>query len=89
MGAKLEKFKTVKEELDKFHPLKYKGNLAQASFDLFEEIEDTLYNRDLKEDDIIWSIHYNITTMMEICDKSLIDYKWLQEMLEVIDKYGA
>lgn len=76
----------MREELERFHPLKYKGKLTQASYDLFEEIEETLYNKDLKEDDIICSIHYKITTMMEICDRSLIDYKWLQEMLEVIDR---
>lgn len=76
----------MRAELEKFHPLKYKGDLKQASFDLFEEIEETLYNSDLKEDDIIWSIRYKITTMLEICDPTLDDYKWLTGMLEVIDK---
>lgn len=79
----------MREELEKFHPLKYKGNLKQASFDLFEEIEETLYSGDLKEDDIVWSIHYKITTMLEICNPTLNDYKWLQEMLEVIDRHGV
>ena len=76
----------MREELEKFHPLKYKGNLKQASFDLFEEIEETLYNKDLKEDDIVWSIHYKITTMLEICNPTLDDYKWLNGILEYIEK---
>jgi len=79
----------MREELKKFHPLKYKCKLTQASYDLFEEIEETLYNDDLKEDDIVWSIHYKITTMLEICNPVLNDYKWLQGMLEVIDRHGA
>lgn len=76
----------MREELEKFHPLKYKGKLTQASYDLFEEIEETLYNQDLKEDDIVWGIHYEITTMMEICNPVLDDYKWLKGMLECIEK---
>lgn len=79
----------MREELERFHPLSYKGKLTQASYDLFEEIEETLYNSDLKEDTIVWSIHYKITTMLEICNPALEDYKWLQEMLEVIDNHGA
>lgn len=75
----------MREELERFHPLKYKGDLKQASYDLFEEIEETLYNQDLKEDDIVWSIHYKITTMIEICNPILDDYKWLKEMLECIN----
>lgn len=76
----------MRAELEEFHPLKYKGNLKQASSDLFEEIEETLYNSDLKEDDIVWSIRYKITTMLEICDPTLDDYKWLTGMLEVVDR---
>ena len=76
----------MREELDKFHPLSYKGNLTQASFDLFEEIEETLYDKSLKESDIVWSIHYKITTMMEICDPTLEDYKWLNGMLEIVER---
>lgn len=76
----------MREELDKFHPLEYKGILTQASWDLFEEIEDTLYNKGLNEDTIIGSIHYKITTMMEICNPTLDDYKWLKGMLEIVDR---
>lgn len=76
----------MRAELEEFHPLKYKGKLKQASFDLFEEIEETLYSDDLKEDDIVWSIRYKITTMLEICDPTLDDYKWLEEMLEIVDR---
>ncbi len=43
----------MRAELEKFHPLKYKCKLTKASFDLFEEIEDTLYNKDLTEDTIM------------------------------------
>ena len=77
----------MREELKRFHPLKYKGELTQASFDLFEEIEETLYNKDLKEDTIMGSIRYKITTMLEICDRALDDYLWLMGMLEVVDQY--
>lgn len=76
----------MRSELEKFHPLKYKGDLKQASFDLFEEIEETLYNSDLKEDDIVWSIRYKITTMLEICDPTLDDCNWLKGMLEIVDR---
>lgn len=76
----------MREELDKFHPLEYKGILTQASWDLFEEIEDTLYNKALKEDVVIRSIRYKITTMMEICNPTLDDYKWLNRMLEIVNR---
>lgn len=76
----------MRAEIEKFHPLSYKGNLTQASFDMFEEIEETLYNKDLKEDNIIRNIRYKISTMLEICDPTLDDYEWMRGLLEIVDK---
>ena len=76
------------EELERFNPLKYNGNLTQSSYDLFEEIKETLYNEDLKEDDIVRNIHHKITTILEICGPTFDDYKWLKGMLECFEKFN-
>ena len=74
----------MRAELEKFHPLNYKGSLNQASRDLYEEIEGIL-----DSDDTFFnpakSIRYKITTMLEICNPTLDDYKWLKGMLECIE----
>ena len=74
----------MRAELEKFHPLKYKGNLKQVSWDLYEEIEEILDNDETFLSPA-GSIRYKITTMLEICDPMLDDYKWLKGMLEIVD----
>lgn len=75
----------MRSELEKFHPLKYKCSLKQVSWDLYEEIEEILDNPELYSSPA-GSIRYKITTMLEICDPTLDDYKWLEEMLEIVDR---
>lgn len=75
----------MRAELEKFHPLSYKGKLKQVSWDLYEEIEEILDNPELYGSPA-GSIRYKITTMLEICDPTLEDYKWLEGMLEIVDR---
>lgn len=78
----------MRAELEKFHPLSYKGKLKQVSLDLYEEIEEILNNPELYGSPAgsIRYIRYKITTMLEICNPTLDDYKWLEGMLEVVDR---
>lgn len=77
---------TIKEFLDKYYPPKNMGNAHQATWDLYEKIEETLCDDNINLETKKGSCLYSISTFLEICDKSIPDYGYLKSMLEDIEK---
>ena len=81
---------TIREFIKKFHPLSWpklasgEGGLKQFSWDLFESIEETL-DGSLDFETKIGSIHYTISTALEVYDPNSFDYSWLNYMFNSID----
>ncbi len=74
-------YKIIKEA-DGHHLLKYR----QFTIDLIEECVETVEDDGLNEETMAGSISYKIYTALEIMDKELDDYAFLEGMLEKIRK---
>jgi len=74
-------YKIIKES-DGHHLLKYK----QFTIDLIEECVETVEDDNLNEETMAGSVSYKIYTALEIMDKGLDDYAFLEGMLEKIRK---
>lgn len=70
---------TVQEFRKRYDPYTYKG-LKQASIDLFEEIEETLFDSVLPMPIRIGSVSYKISTALEVYNDELKDRTWLVDM---------
>ena len=80
------------------HELYYRmGKYTQFTIDLVEEIREKLEQnreehsqerndeRPLSLDTLLGLISYNVSNALEICDKTLDDYKILQELKKILD----
>ena len=77
------------------HELYYRmGKYTQFTIDLVEEIrekleqnrEEHIYDeRPLSLDTLLGALSYNVSNALEICDKTLDDYKILQELKNILD----
>ena len=77
------------------HELYYRmGKYTQFTIDLVEEIrekleqnkEDHIHDeRPLSLDTLLGALSYNVSNALEICDKTLDDYKILQELKNILD----
>lgn len=70
------------------------GKYTQFTIDLVEEIrekleqnkENHIHNeRSLSLDTLLGALSYNVSNALEICDKTLDDYKILQELKKILD----
>ena len=70
------------------------GKYTQFTIDLVEEIwekleqnkEEHIHNeRPLSLDILLGALSYNVSNALEICDKTLDDYKILQELKKILD----
>ena len=62
-------------------------NAHQATIDLVENATDRLmYVEECERlEDVIGSIHYDVSTILEIVDKKLPDYKIIKELEQLFD----
>ena len=70
------------------------GKYTQFTIDLVEEIREKLEQnkeehihdeRPLSLDMLLGALSYNVSNALEICDKTLDDYKILQELKKILD----
>ena len=59
------------------------GKYTQFAIDLVEEIREKLEENKL--DTLLEELSYNVSNVLEICDKTLDDYKILQELKKILD----
>ena len=99
MAENINQEKKYQYYLDKIyeivHELYYRmGKYTQFAIDLVEEIREKLEQnkeehihdeRPLSLDTLLGSLSYNVSNALEICDKSLDDYKILQELKKILD----
>ena len=80
------------------HELYYRmGKYTQFTIDLVEKIREELEQnkeehsqdgndeRPLSLDTLLGALSYNVSNALEICDKTLDDYKILQEMKNILE----
>ena len=79
---------TLKEFKEKYTPIGKWCRTQQASWDLFEEIVETLEEDDVPFETNVGSCSYKLSTMMEICDKSLPDYEYMKQMQNDLKELG-
>lgn len=65
--------------MKRYHPITY-GGLKQFSWDLFEEIEETLTDIELPFDTRLGAVSYTISTALEVYNDELKDRTWLVDM---------
>ena len=70
------------------------GKYTQFTIDLVEKIREELEQnkeehihdeRPLSLDTLLGALSYNVSNALEICDKTLDDYKILQELKNILD----
>ena len=85
--------------LDQIYEIDHKvyygmGKYTQFTIDLVEEIrekfeqnkEEHIHDeRPLSLDTLLGALSYNVSNALEICDKTLNDYKILQELKKILD----
>ena len=85
--------------LDQIYEVDYKvyyrmGKYTQFTIDLVEEIREKLEQnkeehihdeRPLSLEMLLGALSYNVSNALEICDKTLNDYKILQELKKILD----
>ena len=59
------------------------GKYTQFTIDLVEEIREKL--EESKLDTLLGALSYNVSNALEIFDKTLDDYKILQELKKILD----
>ena len=55
-------------------------NCHQITWDLLEDIQETLENEEITYDDAAGAILYDINNLLEVVDKNLPDYKFLLQL---------
>ena len=80
--------KTHQSYLDKIYEIDHEldrrlSNYTQFTIDLVEEIREKL--EESKLDTLLSLLSYNVSNALEICDKTLDDYKILQELKNILD----
>ena len=80
--------KTHQYYLDKIYEIDHEldrrlSKYNQFTIDLVEEIREKL--EDNKLDTLLSLLSYNVSNALEICDKTLDDYKILQELKNILD----
>ena len=75
---------TIEEFKNKYYPVTYGKGIHQASWDLFEKIEETL-DSDSDLETKISSCLYKTSTLLEICNPDLPDYEYINKMNKDID----
>jgi hypothetical protein len=82
--------KDLKPVYDKLRELDHaceSNGIHQATIDLVENATDRLMYAEECErlEDVIGSIHYDVSTILEIVDKKLPDYKIIKELEQLFD----
>ena len=91
--------KSHQSYLDQIYEVDHKvyygmGKYTQFTIDLVEEIREKLEQnreehihdeRPLSLDTLLGSLSYNVSNALEICDKTINDYKILQELKKILD----
>lgn len=65
--------------IKRYNPITY-GGLKQFSWDIFEEIEETLMDIELPFDTRLGAVSYTISTALEVYNDELKDRTWLVDM---------
>ena len=99
MAENINQEKKHQYYLDQIYEVDYKvyygmGKYTQFTIDLVEKIREELEQnkeehihdeRQLSLDTLLGSLSYNVSNALEICDKTLDDYKILQELKNILD----
>ena len=64
----------------------YTYKIKQYTIDLWESIYEELYNEEMTvtEESFIGSLQYRLSTFLEICDKSLVDYEFISKLYNIL-----
>ena len=80
--------KTIEEIKDLFLDVEseYTYKIKQYTIDLWERIYEELYNEEMTvtEESFIGSLQYRLSTFLEICDKSLVDYEFISKLYNIL-----
>lgn len=57
----------------------------QITWDLLEDIQETLEDKSLTNDTAVGAILYDINNLLEVIDKNLPDYEFLMQMKKELD----
>lgn len=57
----------------------------QITWDLLEDIQETLEDKSLTNDTAVGAILYDIDNLLEVIDKNLPDYEFLMQMKKELD----
>lgn len=76
----------TKEEFIKKYcsPVKL-GECKQVVWDLCSDIEDTFRNTDIDIMTALGSVHYSISTLLEVVREDMVDYEYLKSMIADIE----
>ena len=99
MAENINQEKSHKYYLDQIYEIDQElyyrmGKYTQFTIDLVEEIREKLEQnkeehihdeRPLSLDMLLGELSYNVSNALEICDKTLNDYKILQELKKILD----
>ena len=99
MAENINQEKSHKYYLDQIYEVDYKvyyrmGKYTQFTIDLVEELREKLEQnkeehihdeRPLSLEMLLGALSYNVSNALEICDKTLDDYKILQELKKILD----
>lgn len=82
--------KTIEEIKDLFLEIEsdYTYKIKQYTIDLWERIYEQLYNEEMTvtEESFIGSLHYRLSTFLEVCDKSLVDYEFISKLNDILEE---
>ena len=80
--------KTIEEIKDLFLDIEseYTYKIKQYTIGLWEHIYDELYNKEMAvtEESFIGALQYKLSTFLEICDKSLVDYEFISKLYNIL-----
>lgn len=61
------------------------GACKQVVWDLCSDIEDTFGNTDIDIMTALGSVHYSISTLLEVVREDMVDYEYLKSMIADIE----
>lgn len=80
--------KTIEEIKDLFLDVEseYTYKIKQYTIDLWERIYNELYNEEMTvtKESFIGALQYKLSTFLEICDKSLVDYEFISKLYNIL-----
>ena len=84
---KMKDLKTVYDKLRELDHACESNRIHQATIDLVENtIGRLMYGEECERpEDVIGSIHYDVSTILEIVDKKLPDYKIIKDLEQLFD----